>query len=114
MSRFCPECGQYCRRPAYSSDRYIGLVQRAASEYGVTADDVTGSARFPMVIRARFVAAYVLRNHYRLSFPEVARVLNKDHSSVMRGIKAVARRMGEFGDVVERLTAVAVEEGRAA
>jgi chromosomal replication initiation ATPase DnaA len=114
MSRFCPECGQYCRRPSFSSDRYVGLIQRAASEYGVTADDVTGSSRFPMVVRARFVAAYVLRHHYRLSFPEIARVLAKDHSSVMRGIKAVERRMGEFGAVVESLTAVAVEEGRAA
>jgi hypothetical protein len=50
------------------------------------------------ISEARQVACWLLRTRTKLSFPEIGRVVRKDHTSVMVGVKkCVARRVREPG-----------------
>lgn len=60
-----------------------------ARMFEVTRQQLEGPRRWKWLARARFVAALVLR-WAGLSYPEIGHALNKDHKSVMHGVKRAA------------------------
>jgi chromosomal replication initiation ATPase DnaA len=63
-------------------------LERIASEHGVTALEVLGRGRTKSVARARAHFAHVLRASTELSYPEIGRLLGRDHTTAMHGDRA--------------------------
>lgn len=64
----------------------IDTVGKIASLYGLTADTLRGPSRERHICRARWHAMRTLRDqHY--STPTIARVLNRDHATVLHGLR---------------------------
>jgi chromosomal replication initiator protein len=70
----------------------------AVSRYfGVKADDLKGKARHKHIVVPRQIAMYLLREDAHLSTPEVGRLLNRDHTTVLHGLKQVAGDIARDG-----------------
>ena len=61
--------------------------------YDVHPDDVTGDDRTPTIAFARFHWYFALKDH-GLSYPEIARLVQRDHSTVMHGVRKFAHAAG--------------------
>ena len=96
--------------PARDADPFK-VLRVVAHAYALTVDDITGKDKHKNLAEARLVAYWLLRTRTKLSFPEIGRVLGKNHTSVMSGVrKCGARREKDsaFGEFTDKL-AVAVE-----
>lgn len=70
-------------------DRTLAVIG-AAEACGVRVRDVLGPSKEASVSRARHIAAYLLRTHCLMSFPEVARELGRrDHTTAMSSVRRV-------------------------
>jgi chromosomal replication initiator protein len=73
-------------------------VLTAVSRYfDVKIDDIKGKARHKQIVVPRQIAMYVLREDAHLSTPEVGRILNRDHTTVLHGLKQVANDIARDG-----------------
>jgi chromosomal replication initiation ATPase DnaA len=65
------------------------LLAAAADHYRVTVNAITSPNRRSVVTHARMVAAWTIRTATGMSYPEIGRLLNKDHTTVMNAVKRV-------------------------
>jgi len=62
-------------------------------KYGVKKEDIVGSRRTKDVAFARHVSIYLIRAITDMSFPNIGKILGRDHSTVMSSIDAVERKI---------------------
>jgi chromosomal replication initiator protein len=62
-------------------------------KYGVKKEDIVGSRRTKDVAWARHVSIYLIRAITDMSFPNIGKILGRDHSTVMSSIDAVERKI---------------------
>lgn len=68
------------------------IIASVSAETGISAKDITGPARFAHIVRARDIVC--LRAHEAgRTYPQIARVLNRDHTTVGAAAKRAAARM---------------------
>lgn len=61
----------------------IGIVSHVAEQYGLSTQDLTGTAMFPTnIVRARQVAMYRLREELNLPFPEIGQLFTRSPETV--------------------------------
>lgn len=72
----------------FDTARIAILLARVYEKFGVTLDELRSGDRHKNIAHARLVAYWLLRQR-GLSFPEIGRVLNRDHTSVMYGVRKV-------------------------
>jgi chromosomal replication initiator protein len=65
--------------------------------FDVKVEDLKGKARHKQIVVPRQIAMYLLREDAKLSTPEVGRLLNRDHTTVLHGIKQVANDIARDG-----------------
>ena len=63
------------------------VVRRIAREHECTVEDLYGASRHPTVTRARFRAYAVLRWSTGLSLPEIGLIFNRDHTTILAGVR---------------------------
>jgi len=80
--------------PARGAD-YTEALRCVATAYTISVTELVGSDKHKQVAEARTVAYWLLRTQTRLSFPEIGRVLHKDHTSAMSGVKRCERKRTE-------------------
>jgi chromosomal replication initiator protein len=73
------------------------ILTAVARYFGVKADDLKGKARNKQIVVPRHIAMYLLREDAHLSTPEVGRLLNRDHTTVLHGMKQVAGDIARDG-----------------
>jgi hypothetical protein len=69
------------------------FVESVAERYGVTVDMIMSRDRHSSVAAARHAVCYALRYDLpdrELSYPEIGRILDRDHSTVMSSVKTFA------------------------
>lgn len=66
------------------------LQDRVAFMFGYTRDDLLGTRRYRNLTLARQVCCYLLRRHLGYSFPEIGRIMGKDHTSVCHACRHIA------------------------
>ncbi len=71
-------------------DRIFNVVNK---RYGVSREDIVGARRTKEVAWARHVSVYLIRFITDMSFPNIAKIFNRDHSTIMASIDAVERKM---------------------
>lgn len=69
------------------------VVAAACREVGVELSEFTGRTKVRRVVLARSLAVLVARKHTNLSFPEIARAMQRsNHSTVITQLNAIAKR----------------------
>ena len=62
-------------------------------KYGVKREDIVGTRRTKDVAWARHVSVYLIRTITDMSFPNIGKIFNRDHSTIMSSIDAVERKL---------------------
>jgi chromosomal replication initiator protein len=66
------------------------VLQAVARYFGVSVDELKSKARHKTIVVPRQIAMYLLCEDAHLSTPEAGRLLNRDHTTVLHGMKLVA------------------------
>lgn len=61
-------------------------IAKVAAAHGVPVNRVMGDSRKRPVVLARYEAYYLLRKTRGLSYPRIAAIFDRDHTSVIHGI----------------------------
>lgn len=80
-------------RPPGTSRRERQILAEAAERHGLTVEDLTGLSRKQKVVVARWEVMRALRDLGR-STPRIGQILNRDHSTVIHGLRESQRRAG--------------------
>jgi chromosomal replication initiation ATPase DnaA len=74
------------------------LIRSVAHEYGVTFHDLIGEGRSKCFVFPRQLAMYRLRHERGLSYPQIAKLFNKDHSTCCYAVERMENliQRGEF------------------
>ncbi len=72
----------------------LPLALEVCTRRGVTLTEVCGRARSQAISRARYEIGWRLRHHpeREYSYPEIARLFARDHTTIIAGISAHVRR----------------------
>jgi hypothetical protein len=65
----------------------VAVVRRIAERHGLSLAELRSPSREPHLVRSRWVAAAVARRICGASLPQLGRVLNRDHSTVLHGLR---------------------------
>ncbi|MBV9582819.1 MAG: chromosomal replication initiator protein DnaA [Chloroflexi bacterium] len=65
--------------------------------YGVNADDLKGKSRHKQIVEPRQMAMFLLREDAHLSSPDIGRLLNRDHTTVLHALKQVVADIARDG-----------------
>lgn len=79
-------------------DAYFRALEVVADEFGTTVDGILSDDRKKGVTCARHAACTVFRRRFRLSYPEIGKIVGRDHTTAMAGVKrfAVLEEEDEF------------------
>lgn len=72
------------------------IIEVVAAEHFITAERIKGKRRLPRIVEARHAAMYLLRHQLGMSFPEIGRHMNRDHSSVVYAVHKLERQYEEI------------------
>lgn len=70
----------------------LEVLRCVARSFLVSLDQLISKDRHRSIAEARQVAYWLLRTRTRMSLPEIGRLLRKDHSTVMIGVRRIVRR----------------------
>jgi len=71
------------------------ILKEVSEFYSVPLEKLAGKARNKEVVIARQVAEYLMRELASMSFPEIGKVLDQHHTSVMYGIETLTKSMAK-------------------
>lgn len=63
------------------------------NKYSITKDELVGSKRNKEIANARHIAIYLIRNIVEMSLPNIGRIFNRDHTTIMSSIDNVEKKM---------------------
>jgi len=84
------------------------IVKAVSAAYEVRTAELYGPLRTARLVRPRQVAMYLIRRQTKLSLPQIGMILNRDHTTVIHGIKRVTDLLeteAEFREFIEEMTA---------
>lgn len=84
------------------------ILAAVCKEFGCTLANLRGSRGTPSITGPRQVAAYLIRIHLQLSYPEIGRILYKDHTTIIAAVRRVWDKMkgsAVFTNRVEKIEA---------
>lgn len=77
---------------AVTPERILTFVSQ---KYGIPTEDIIGKRKTDAIASARQVAIYLLREFTDMSFANIGKVFNRDHSTVVASVNKVKDRMKE-------------------
>lgn len=81
------------------------IIKRTAEFFDLKADDLTSSSHKNS--RERQIAMYLMRSELRLSFPKIAREINrKDHTTVMYGVEKIEKAIRLDANIRDNVSAI--------
>ena len=87
------------------------IVAKVAAKYGVDPGDIYSKKKANDISRARHISIYLLRKISDLSYPNIGRLLNRDHSTVMSSYKIMEQEIKidssfelEINDLIKEIT----------
>lgn len=63
------------------------VIADVAFRWNVPVDEIKGRARYRRVSFARMEVYHVLRTQFRMSLPHIGRIMGRDHSTVLLGVR---------------------------
>lgn len=68
------------------------IIESVALAFGLAPSELFARSRVKSVVEARMVVCYIARRCTRMSYPELGRVFNRDHTTIMSAVKSVEKR----------------------
>lgn len=63
------------------------------AKYGISKAELTGQKRTKEIVNARHIAIYLIRSTVELSLPNIGKIFNRDHTTIMSSIENVEKRL---------------------
>lgn len=82
------------------------VIVKVAEYYNLSIRRIVGEGRSKWVVQPRQIGMWICRNILSLSFPDIGRLFERDHSTVMQAcdrISALLRSNREFADELDRV-----------
>ncbi len=64
------------------------------NKYGISREDIVGAKRNKEIAAARHITIYLIRQITEMSLPNIGKIFNRDHATIMASVKAVEKRVG--------------------
>ena len=64
------------------------IMKEVENAYNIKQGSICASSRSKTIVRARWMAASLIREYTQFSYPEIGELLEKHHSSIMHGIES--------------------------
>ncbi len=61
-------------------------------KYGISREEITGPKRNKEIAAARHISVYLIRQITEMSLPNIAKIYDRDHSTIMSSLQAVEKR----------------------
>lgn len=94
-------------RPETATESQLHAMEDAVCKfYEIPMQAITGRSRIAQYVEARHVLCWLLQRLYGCGPSEIGRRINRDHGTVINGLKSVKERMDtekEFAGKVDRL-----------
>lgn len=66
------------------------VIEAVADHYGLTSEIILGDSRFYRISKPRQLAMHLMREVCpHLSFPGIGRVLSRDHTTILHGVRRI-------------------------
>ena len=62
-------------------------------KYGVKKDVLISAKRNKEVAFARHIAIYIIREVTEMSFPNIAKIFNRDHATIINSVETIERKL---------------------
>ena len=73
--------------------RWQRILHAVARQHGIKPEVIRGTSRKKEIIRARFETFYRLRVELSMSYEKIAKLMNRDHTSVLHGVTRVREQL---------------------
>jgi chromosomal replication initiator protein len=73
------------------------ILFAVARYYGLNADELKGKSRNKHIVEPRQIAMYLLRDDAHLSTPDIGRLLNRDHTTVLHAYRQIVNDIARNG-----------------
>ncbi len=73
--------------------KYEWITARVCGHYQIGVDELHGKSRTKRVVIPRQVVSYLARRYTEYSYPELGRLLHRDHTTIIFAVKQVALKM---------------------
>jgi|TARA_R100001463_G_scaffold5117_4_gene17918 chromosomal replication initiation ATPase DnaA len=70
-------------------------IKKICFDYQVSLTDIKSSRRNPRIIEPRWLCWELYKNHSYHSFPKIGSIFNRDHSTIIQGLKKIKIRYGD-------------------
>ena len=77
------------------------IIERVCHYFGITVDEMLGKSRAKQYVNPRQIAMYLSRTKTSLSLPELGRVFQRDHSTVLSAVQRVTNALNEKDATLE-------------
>jgi len=86
------------------------VIDSVQEFYGVNRDQLFGKSRLMDIVKARHVLAYCLREKFKLSFPIIGAMFNRDHTTIMHACENALALIHKNSDLADFIKNVLGEE----
>jgi chromosomal replication initiation ATPase DnaA len=93
-------------KPNTQNPAVLNLIDQFCKLYNCTWEQLCAKDRHAWVVECRYLLMYYLLTQYRLTNSLIARLFNKDHTTVLHGIRRIKDHMEtdvNFREYVERM-----------
>jgi len=83
------------------------IIEETGKFFTVSSDDIKGESRIREIVLARQLSMYLIRKLTNLSFLDIGRIFNKDHSTVIISVRKVEAKIDkdtDFYSIVRDIT----------
>ncbi|MCI8387890.1 MAG: chromosomal replication initiator protein DnaA [Clostridiales bacterium] len=70
------------------------ILDRVAKKYGVLVEDMKGTKRTKEIAYARHVSIYLIRRLTDRSLPQIGKIFNRDHTTIISSLKTIEKELG--------------------
>lgn len=77
------------------------IIDATAKHFGVKRTDILSDVQNKELRRARKVAMYLVRSVQKLSFPRIAQIFHRDHSTIVQAVQSVEENAELVSEAVE-------------
>ncbi len=71
------------------------IFSKVTEKYGVSREELVGSKRNKEIANARHTCIYMVRNSTDMSLPNIGKLFNRDHTTVLSSVELIEKRRGE-------------------
>jgi chromosomal replication initiator protein len=83
--------------PSGASVTPAAILLAVGRFYGINADELKGKSRHKRVVEPRQIAMFLLREDAHMSTPDIGRLLNRDHTTVLHAVKQIVTDIARDG-----------------